>query len=164
MDLHNDVDLYFELSNCPKLDRFSQSDPFVVVHLKVESGHNKGRWIRIGNTEISWDDHNPRWVKSVRTVFFFEQVQLLRFDIYDANNKDLKILTGHDFVGSCSANLGHLCHAIKSKKRFDLVKDGRNVTGAGRKKTTLLVRVEEVLDNQDELQMSISGHNLAALD
>jgi len=164
MDLHYDVDLYFELSNCPKLDTFSQSDPFVVVLHKVASGPDKGKWIRIGNTEICWDNHNPRWVKCIRTNFFFEQVQLLRFDVYDADHKDLYNLTGHDFVGSCSANLGQLCHAINSKKRFDLMKDGRNVSGANRKKTTLLVRVEEVLDNQDELQMSISGHNLAALD
>jgi len=163
-DLHNEVDLYFELTNCPKYDRFSQSDPFIVVFTKSQLGERKGQWIRLGNTEIIWDNHNPRWVKAVRTDFFFEQVQLLRFDVYDADANDTHDLSRHDFVGSCTANLGELCHAVKQKKQLVLMRDGRHVFGSKRRQTKLLVRVEEVIDNQDELEMTITGHNLAAMD
>jgi len=163
-DLHNQVDLYFQLNNCPKYDRFSQSDPFVVVYTRVQTGNKKGQWVRSGNTEIVWDNHNPKWVKSVRTDFFFEQVQVLRFDIYDANIDDTRKLSQHDFIGSCTTNLGELCHAVKQKKQLELMKDGRHVFGARRRQTKLLVRVEEVIDNQDELKMTITGHGLAAMD
>jgi len=163
-ELHNEVDLYFALRNCPKYDRFSQSDPFVVVYAKTQTGVRKGEWMRIGNTEIVWDNHNPKWVKAIRTDFFFEQVQVLRFDIYDADADDTRNLSKHDFIGSCTTNLGELCHAVRQKKQLDLMKGGRNVFGAKRRQTKLLVRVEEVIDNQDELKMTITGHNLAAMD
>jgi len=163
MEIQKEVDLYFELSNCPKMDWFSQSDPFLVVYLKVEGGEDKGKWIKIGNTETCSNNHNPRWVTSVRTNFFFEQVQTLRFDVFDEDTEDQKNLSDHDFVGSCSVNLGQLCHQFSSKKRFPLVKNGRTLTVSG-KPTTLLVRVEEVLENLDELELTISGHGLAAMD
>jgi len=164
MDLQNKVDLYFELKNWSKLDQSTPSNPFVVMFHWALTEQDKGKWIRIGNTGIWKDNRRPKWVNSVRTEFFFEQLQSLRFEVYHADQGDLKTLTYHDFIGSCSANLGELCHAVKSRKWYDLKQDGNIICGANGKNIKLLVRVEEVLENRDELRMSISGHKLVALD
>ena len=113
-DLHSEIDMYFGLKNCPKYGRFSQSDPFVVVFTKTQIRNRKDQWVRLGNTEIVWDNHNTKWVKAVRTDFFFEQVQVMRFDVYDADADDTRNLSKHDFIGSCTTNLGKL-HMPRSK-------------------------------------------------
>ncbi|CAN0236864.1 unnamed protein product [Ectocarpus sp. 6 AP-2014] len=74
------VHLSLSCDGLANLDVGSKSDPFVVVSMK--SGSDTG-WSEIGRTEVVANNLSPRFVTLVPATFRFEEVQMLRFDVYD---------------------------------------------------------------------------------
>ncbi|CAN0475727.1 unnamed protein product, partial [Ascophyllum nodosum] len=61
------------------VDFGSKSDPFAVVFMKTPDDTH---WNEIGRTEVVANNLNPRFVKLIAATFRFEEVQMLRFDVY----------------------------------------------------------------------------------
>lgn len=57
--LVNVVSLTFACEDLPNLDTFTRTDGMVVLYQKSGTV-----WNKIGQTEIIWDQLNPKWVKS----------------------------------------------------------------------------------------------------
>ena len=54
-DLISLVELSFKCNNLPNLDRFSQTDAFIVLYVE----EHKDAWKKKGRTEIIFNDLNP---------------------------------------------------------------------------------------------------------
>lgn len=84
------LELNLSLRNIPKMDLMSPSDPFIVVKMKDEV---RNRWNEVGKTDIIWDNPNPDFSKDIRINYMFEEIQTVRLDIWDANEKQTKDLS-----------------------------------------------------------------------
>eukprot|EP00752_Nemacystus_decipiens_P010181 g9072.t3 len=74
------VHLSLSCNGLANLDVGSKSDPFVVVSMK--SGGDAA-WSEIGRTEVVANNLSPTFVTLIPATFRFEEVQMLRFDVYD---------------------------------------------------------------------------------
>lgn len=59
------------------------SDPFVVV--KTRSSYDDP-WSEVGRTEICSNTLNPQFVSLITMFYHFEEIQYLRFEVYDADS------------------------------------------------------------------------------
>ncbi|MEE6499757.1 hypothetical protein FKM82_003576 [Ascaphus truei] len=93
-----------ELSVCCQnlLDRdvASKSDPFCVLFLEVN-----GKWSEIDRTETTVNNLNPVFAKKFTLNYHFEEVQKLRFAMFDQDKLSTR-LSEHDFLGELSCTLG----------------------------------------------------------
>ena len=102
-DLHNvyaeDVKqrlmLNIKCSNLPKLDKGSNSDPFVVLYAETMAGDQY-----IGRTDTVIDSLNPDFVHGIEVDFYFEEEQRFRFDLYDQDDATQDDLQFQDKIGS----------------------------------------------------------------
>ena len=95
---------------CQKLvnkDSLSKSDPFVVCFIEQRDGQRGKSWRECGRTETARDDLNPKVTKAFNFQYRFEEVQQLRFEVYDSDSSS-KQLQEHDFLGQCIITLGSL--------------------------------------------------------
>ena len=92
----------------------SKSDPFVVVYVrdKINSSH----FNELGRTEVAKDNSYPTFAKQFKLDYYFEEEQILRFDVYDENKKGSNHLKDHDFIGTATITLGELMHEKKGTK------------------------------------------------
>lgn len=103
------------------MDWLSKSDPMVVVYVPAR-GLSSGRWTELGRTECIKDDLNPKFVKSFLLDYRFNEVQPLRFEVYDIDSK--YSLESQDYIGEVETTLGEvaaarsqmLTHEIKYRK------------------------------------------------
>lgn len=89
------------------VDNGSLSDPFVVVKTKSSPTAN---WVEIGRTEIIANNLNPKWVDLIHVTYRFEEMQLMRFEVYDADSFSTPKATGIDITkmdkqGACEVPL-----------------------------------------------------------
>ena len=49
-------------------------------------------------------------ISTVRMDYFFEEEQILRFDVYDEDKKGSRQLKHHDILGSCTMVIGEIVH------------------------------------------------------
>jgi len=102
-----------------KMDTFSKSDPMCIVYLKSQETGNQYR--EIGRTERIKDTHDPSFAKSFEVPYFFEEVQMLKFDMYDSDAKaGAGALSQHDYIGGCEATIGTIVGASAGKYVADL--------------------------------------------
>merc|ERR1712159_577958 len=95
------IELNVSCRNLLDMDLFSKSDPFVVVYMQSQDK----QWREIGRTETIMDNLNLDFVKSFKVDYFFEEQQLLKFEVYDWD-EDTHDITQHDFLGKCITSLG----------------------------------------------------------
>eukprot|EP01084_Bolivina_argentea_P247069 413380_1 len=91
------LEIFISCRNLPKMDLNSPSDPFVVISQKNEKN---SRFEELCKTEVVQDNNNPEFSKQIVIDYKFEEVQLIRFDIYDADSKNLHNLSQHDYIGN----------------------------------------------------------------
>ncbi|XP_005997254.1 copine-2 isoform X2 [Latimeria chalumnae] len=129
-----------ELSICGQnlLDRdvTSKSDPFCVLFLE-----SNGKWTEISRTETAINNLNPVFAKKFVVDYHFEEVQKLRFALFD-QDKSSTHLYEHDFLGEFSCTLGMI---VSSKKvTRPLVLGNGKPAGKG----TITVTAQELSDNR----------------
>ncbi len=66
--------------------------------------------MEIGRTEVIYDNHFPKFTKQFRLDYFFEEEQILRFDVFDEDKKGSNKLKDHDILGSCTMVIGEIVH------------------------------------------------------
>ena len=96
LELVTKVQLHVSCHNVADMDVFSKSDPFVVVYTKNRQQWSNGAtgslyqqhrtnngWVEVGRTETIWNNLNPDFVNSFHLDYYFEEIQPLKFEVYD---------------------------------------------------------------------------------
>merc|ERR1719456_446987 len=102
--LRSKVEFYVSCRGLVNMDLLSKSDPFCVVYYRDTK---TGVWSEMGRTETIMDNLNPDFTQQFVTDYFFEEVQVLRFDVYDLDSESSN-LKDHDFIGTFETTLGHI--------------------------------------------------------
>lgn len=66
--------------------------------------------LQVDRTEVIRSCVNPTYSKVFNLDFYFEEVQRLRFELYDINSSSLNGLKEADFLGSVECTLGQVSH------------------------------------------------------
>ena len=139
------------------MDLNSPSDPFVVISQKDEQNNC---FRELCKTECVQDDNNPEFTKQIKIDYKFEEVQLLRFDVYDADSPNLDKLSQHDYIGNCEFVLGDLVTANGSKLAMKLKnKKGRELK-VNKAASICVVRSEEIKVSNDEFVIQFKATQL----
>ncbi|CAG7827791.1 unnamed protein product, partial [Allacma fusca] len=77
------VEISIACRNLADKDLLSKSDPMCVVFNRPPGSRS---WVQMLRTEIVKDDLNPEFVTKVVLDYRFEQVQALRFEVYDVDS------------------------------------------------------------------------------
>eukprot|EP01084_Bolivina_argentea_P235650 396476_1 len=157
------IELFIACRDLIKKDARSKSDPFVVVYIKDS---RTKQWVEIGRTEVIYDNHFPKFAKQYLLDYYFEEEQILRFDVYDEDKKGSIKLKDHDILGSCTMVVGEIVHepgCIMAKK---LMHKGRALRNKKSKKySSLIATVEQVNASGNELiTMQFAANNLPKMD
>uniref|UniRef100_S4RRA6 Copine-3 n=1 Tax=Petromyzon marinus TaxID=7757 RepID=S4RRA6_PETMA len=125
----------------------SKSDPLCVV--LIEAG---GTWSEVDRTEQIQNCQEPAFSKRLQIDYCFEQVQKLRFGVYDIDNKTYD-LTDDDFLGQLECNLAQVVSSKKMTRPL-LLKNGKP---AGKGQITIVA--DEIKDNR-VLALQVDARNL----
>uniref|UniRef100_UPI00398E630C copine-3-like n=1 Tax=Pristiophorus japonicus TaxID=55135 RepID=UPI00398E630C len=136
-DCVSKVELSVCCENLLDKDITSKSDPLCALLMNV--GGNQ--WVEIDRTERVNNCLAPKFVKKFLIDYCFEQVQKLKFAIYDIDNKTID-LSDDDFLGELECTLGQIVSSRKLTRPLVL----RNRRPAG--KGTITIFAEEVKDNR----------------
>jgi len=144
------VGLSFSARGLPKLDTFSQTDPFVAVFIL----DNKTRQLQLlGRTGVIMDTPNPDWPEHMVMNYKFEETQQLVVRCYHkTGSASLDNINAHTFIGEISFTVANLMcarsHAISSQ-----------MTG-GYRQGTLFARGESIHDTRDVFVATFSAEKL----
>ncbi|XP_041045084.1 copine-3-like isoform X2 [Carcharodon carcharias] len=136
-DCVSKVELCVCCENLLDKDITSKSDPLCALLMNV--GGNQ--WAEIDRTERVNNCLSPKFAKKFLIDYCFEQVQKLKFGIYDIDNKTID-LSDDDFLGELECTLGQIVSSRKLTRPLVL----RNRRPAG--KGTITIFAEEVKDNR----------------
>jgi len=156
------------------MDRRSKSDPFVVV--KMMPG-GQSFWEEAGRTEIISNTQNPEWVTKILLDYHFEEVQQLRFEIYDCDSKysssDSKTLPldAQDKQGNVSCTLaqimgsrGQVLAAPLQTANPEKSKILKSWKGKNEQAPSITIRAEEVANVNANVRLRIRAENLDSMD
>ncbi|KAK3771254.1 hypothetical protein RRG08_024333 [Elysia crispata] len=97
------VDLFIECKNLLNRDLMSKSDPCAVLYMSRKGG----RMEQIGRTENVKNSLDPKFAKSIRVDYYFEEVQKVTVAVYDVDNSTPS-LSDDDFLGQLDCTIGQL--------------------------------------------------------
>ncbi|XP_066930296.1 copine-9-like isoform X2 [Clytia hemisphaerica] len=143
------IEITIACKNLLDLDVFSKSDPFVIVSMM------QGQWVKIGQTEVMKNELNPTFVKSFTVDYYFEEQQMIKFEVYDEDSSSNNV-KNHDFLGCFVTSLGSIVGEHGGKVEHPLQNTNYKKKSAG----TIIIRSEEVGNSTDELLISLCGKNL----
>ncbi|XP_074539416.1 copine-4 [Halichoeres trimaculatus] len=141
------VELRLTCKGISDRDALSKPDPCVVIKMK-----SHGQWMEVDRTEVIRSCVNPSYSKVFNLDFYFEEVQRLRFELYDINSSHNGLKTA-DFLGSVECTLGQIVHQRKLSKA--LLRPGGTVG-----KAIITITAEELTGNDDYIELSFSARKL----
>eukprot|EP00485_Elphidium_margaritaceum_P002338 CAMPEP_0202687436 /NCGR_PEP_ID=MMETSP1385-20130828/3115_1 /ASSEMBLY_ACC=CAM_ASM_000861 /TAXON_ID=933848 /ORGANISM="Elphidium margaritaceum" /LENGTH=637 /DNA_ID=CAMNT_0049342223 /DNA_START=49 /DNA_END=1959 /DNA_ORIENTATION=- len=160
--LKEKVELFISCSDLVEKDLNSKSDPFVVIYQRNKAG----QWAEVSRTEALQDTSYPTFSTSLKIDYFFEEEQLLRFDVYDEDKKGSQRLKDHDFVGSANFPLGELMHEkgqVICRKL--MCKGGKIKNKKSKRYSSITVTAEKVAGTRNEvITMQFIGKGLPKMD
>ncbi|XP_039082760.1 copine-7 isoform X3 [Hyaena hyaena] len=130
-------------------DPLTKSDPRVLLLLQ-----SQGRWVQVDRTEVVRSSLHPVFSKVFTLDYYFEEVQKLRFEVYDTPGPSNLGYQDDDFLGGMECTLGQIV-AQKKMTRALLLKFGRN---AG--KSTITVVAEDISGNNGYVELSFRARKL----
>ncbi|XP_044932405.1 copine-7 isoform X2 [Mustela putorius furo] len=130
-------------------DPLTKSDPSVVLLLQSQS-----QWVQVDRTEVVRSSLHPVFSKVFTLDYYFEEVQKLRFEVYDTHGPCSLGCQDDDFLGGMECTLGQIV-AQKKMTRALLLKFGRN---AG--KSTITVIAEDISGNNGYVELSFRARKL----
>lgn len=139
------VELSISCSNLSDCDFITKSDPQVIVY----SVDATGKKYEIGRTEVIQDNLNPKFAKKVIVQYNFEQIQRLRFEVYDIDP-----VGGNDYLGALDTTLANIIAARSSTFKQPLV------GGPRKKSSNLIVEAEELTACKQVIVFNLSATNL----
>ncbi|XP_028696726.2 copine-7 [Macaca thibetana thibetana] len=130
-------------------DPLTKSDPSVALLQQAQ-----GQWVQVGRTEVVRSSLHPVFSKVFTVDYYFEEVQRLRFEVYDTHGPSGFSCQEDDFLGGMECTLGQIV-AQKKVTRPLLLKFGRN---AG--KSTITVIAEDISGNNGYVELSFRARKL----
>ncbi|KAM4833484.1 copine-7 [Thomomys bottae] len=130
-------------------DPLTKSDPSVVL---LQQAH--GEWVQVDRTEVVKSCLHPVFSKVFTVDYYFEEVQKLRFEVFDTHGPSGLSYQDDDFLGGMECTLGQIV-AQKKMTRALLLKFGRN---AG--KSTITVIAEDISGNNGYVELSFQARKL----
>uniref|UniRef100_W5M929 Copine-7 n=1 Tax=Lepisosteus oculatus TaxID=7918 RepID=W5M929_LEPOC len=93
-------------------DTLNKSDPSVILMVQAQ-----GQWTEIDRTEVIKSNLNPVFSKVFTLDYYFEEVQKLRFEVYDIHGHCSIGTRDDDFLGGIECTLGQVgqcCLSLES--------------------------------------------------
>ncbi|KAM4801795.1 copine-7 isoform X2 [Urocitellus parryii] len=129
-------------------DPLTKSDPSVVLLQQAQN-----QWVQVGRTEVVRSSLHPVFSKVFTVDYYFEEVQRLRFEVYDTHGPS-GLSSQDDFLGGMECTLGQIV-AQKKMTRPLLLKLGRT---AG--KSSITVVAEDISGNNGYVELSFQARKL----
>ncbi|KAJ6253473.1 copine [Anaeramoeba flamelloides] len=149
------VEISVSCQNLQDLDRFTKSDPMVVLFTPDKS---QNRWIEYDRTEVKWNDLNPRFVKNFVMEYHFEENQKLRFVVFHVANEK-KGLGSQKPIGETTCVLSQLVSSNSGVVTHDLTLPNKKG-----KRGTIQIFCEEVRAMSYLAKFRFSGKKLDKMD
>ncbi|XP_022084092.1 copine-8-like [Acanthaster planci] len=143
------VELTVSCRNLLDMDTFSKSDPLCVMYTQPLGQLNYKEY---GRTEVIWNTLNPKFVTKFVIDYFFEEKQMLKFELYDVDSKSPD-LRKHDFLGSATCTLGEIMGSRGCKFT-------RALRGPSKDCGLITIKGEELSDCRDLINLQFKGENL----
>ena len=144
--LSTKVELHASCKGLKNKDTFSKSDPLLTVSLMDKDG-----WREVDRTEHIKNNLDPEFAKTIYIDYRFEQVQKIRFSVYDVDNATQN-LEDDDFLGSMDTTLGQVVSAGKFTQPL--------LSKKSKEAGTITIHAEEVTQNRKYLTIQFAGNNL----
>uniref|UniRef100_A0A6Q2XRZ0 C2 domain-containing protein n=1 Tax=Esox lucius TaxID=8010 RepID=A0A6Q2XRZ0_ESOLU len=128
-------------------DALSKPDPCVLIKMQ-----SHGQWLEVDRTEVIRSSISPTFSKVFTLDFYFEEVQRLRYELYDISSSHNGIKEA-DFLGAMECTLGQIVSQRKLSR--PLLKQGNTVG-----KSFIMVTAEELTGNDDYVELSFSARKL----
>lgn len=135
--------------NLPDLDVLSKSDPMCVMYVQP---FGQNQWQEFGRTETILNNSNPDFAKKMNIIYRFEELQKLKFEVYDVDSSRANLLD-HDLIGWTEVTLGNIVSQRVIKQKLDFFNKSLN-------RGMLIICAEELSSNKEEVDMQIVAHNL----
>uniref|UniRef100_A0A3P8VI97 Copine 7 n=1 Tax=Cynoglossus semilaevis TaxID=244447 RepID=A0A3P8VI97_CYNSE len=130
-------------------DTLNKSDPCVMLMVQTN-----GQWTELDRTEVIKSNLHPVFAKVFMVDYYFEEVQKLRFEVYDIHGTHSIGGRDDDFLGGVECTLGQIVAQKKMVKPL-LLKYGKY---AG--KSTITVHAEEISGNNGYVELSFCAKKL----
>uniref|UniRef100_A0A674EZ18 Copine 7 n=1 Tax=Salmo trutta TaxID=8032 RepID=A0A674EZ18_SALTR len=92
-------------------DTLNKSDPCVILMVQ-----NQGQWTELDRTEVIKSNLHPVFAKVFTLDYYFEEVQKLRFEVYDIHGTHSIGTRDDDFLGGVECTLGQIVAQKKMVK------------------------------------------------
>ncbi|KAI4875934.1 hypothetical protein NFI96_034513, partial [Prochilodus magdalenae] len=130
-------------------DTLNKSDPCVILMVQTQ-----GQWTELDRTEVIKSNLNPVFAKVLMLDYYFEEVQKLRFEVYDIHGTHSIGTRDDDFLGGVECTLGQIVAQKKMMKPL-LLKYGKY---AG--KSTITIHAEEISGNNGYVELAFCAKKL----
>eukprot|EP00164_Ancoracysta_twista_P002832 GFYU01003767.1.p1 GENE.GFYU01003767.1~~GFYU01003767.1.p1 ORF type:complete len:546 (+),score=140.08 GFYU01003767.1:460-2097(+) len=150
------IELNLRCENLKKMDTFSKTDALIAL---FEKSMDTGQWHEVGRTGVIADSLSPRFMKSILVDHYFEQVQPLRFEIYDVDNFDETNLRKHRKFGVVECTLAQII-TDQGKEWSSAFRGLKNNDSVGQ----LYISHEQVQNYHDLIQLTFSAEGLKKMD
>lgn len=144
------VEIFVSCQKLKKKDIMSKSDPCCVMF--VQTGDH---WSEVARTENVKNSQDPQFTRSLEVDYYFEEVQRVRFEIYDIDNKSTK-LTDDDNLGGIETTLGEIVAGSPFSRQLNI--KGKATT------STITLRAQEQSRQQEVLHMTFQAQKLEKKD
>ena len=103
-------------------------------------------------TEAIQDTSNPDFTKKINIMYRFEEMQKLKFEIYDVDSASSN-LAAHDFIGWVEITLGNLVSQKVMNQKIQFHNPSLD-------RGNLIISAEELSSNKEEVEIQIVAHKL----
>ena len=141
------IEIFVSCNKLKKKDVLSKSDPCCIMFLQTGGDH----WTEVSRTENVRNTQDPQFTKPLEVDYFFEEVQRVRFDIYDIDNKSSK-LSDDDYLGGTETTLGEILAATPFSKQLSIKGKTTN--------STITLRATEQSRQQEILHVTFQAQKL----
>ncbi|CAK8696201.1 unnamed protein product [Clavelina lepadiformis] len=146
---HSKVELRVSCANLLDKDVMSKSDPLCALYVQKKDG----KWFELGRTEVILNNLNPRFAKTFVIDYYFEEVQKLKFAVFDIDNATQSLIDD-DFLGEVESTLGHIVSNAAITEKLLM----HNKRPAGR--STITITAEKLGGNNEVAHLHFRAQGL----
>ncbi|XP_070558372.1 copine-8-like isoform X2 [Ptychodera flava] len=143
------VEISVSCRNLLDKDVMSKSDPMCVLYMTALGSTNFAEYER---TEMIKNNLNPDFVHKFILNYYFEELQRLKFEVYDVDSPK-SALTAHDFLGGLECSLGEILGSPNQRLEKPL-------RGPSKNSGKIILSGEELSDCKDVFTMQFKGTKL----
>uniref|UniRef100_A0A6J0UYH6 Copine-6 n=1 Tax=Pogona vitticeps TaxID=103695 RepID=A0A6J0UYH6_9SAUR len=145
------VELRVSCWSLPERESGVKPDPCMILQLLSD-----GQWNEVGRSEVLRESQNPVFAHVFALDYFFEEMQHLKFEVYDGNGESAENvgLEEDALLGAVECTLGQIVSQTKVTKPLVLT-NGEIV-----EESTITIEAEEVSRTNEFVQLQFHGEEL----